>query len=36
MVIFMNEILINGRSFRLSNVIDDFNPEGNGTEVDFS
>ena len=35
MIAFMNESLIDGRSFRLSSVIDDFNPDGHGTEAVF-
>ena len=33
---FMHDQLSDGRSFRLLNVIDDFNREGLGIEVDFS
>jgi putative transposase len=33
---FMHNGLADGRSFRLFNVIDDFNREGLGIEVDFS
>lgn len=33
---FMHDQLLDGRAFRLLNVIDDFNREGLGIEVDFS
>lgn len=33
---FMHDQLSDGRSYRLLNVIDDFNREGLGIEVDFS
>ncbi|CAD6872650.1 Mobile element protein [Methylomonas fluvii] len=33
---FMHDQLADGRAFRLLNVIDDFNREGLGIEVDFS
>ena len=33
---FMHDQLTNGRSFRLLNVIDDFNREGLCMEIDFS
>ncbi len=33
---FMADQLVDGRSFRTLNVIDDFNREGLGIEVDFS
>ena len=33
---FMSDSLSDGRSLRTFNVIDDFNPEGLGIEVDFS
>jgi len=33
---FMHDQLNDGRSYRLLNVIDDFNREGLGIEVDFS
>ena len=33
---FMHDRLEDGRAFRLLNVIDDFNREGQGIEVDFS
>ncbi len=32
----MHDQLTDGRSFRLFNVLDDFNHEGLGIEVDFS
>jgi putative transposase len=33
---FMHELLQNGRTFRLLNVIDDFNRDALGKEIDFS
>ena len=33
---FMADQLADGRSFRTLNVLDDFNREGRGIEVDFS
>jgi len=33
---FMHDQLLDGRSFRIFNVIDDFNREGLGMEIDFS
>ena len=33
---FMADRLEDGRAFRLSNVLDDFNREGLGIEIDFS
>lgn len=33
---FMHDQLSDSRSFRLFNVIDDFNREASGIEVDFS
>lgn len=33
---FMHDCLINGKSYRLFNVIDDYNREGLGIEIDFS
>lgn len=33
---FMHDQLADGRSIRRFNVIDDYNPEGLGIEVDFS
>ena len=33
---FMADQLVDGRSFRALNVLDDFNREGLGIEVDFS
>jgi len=33
---FMNDQLRDGRTIRLLNVIDDFNREGLGIEIDFS
>jgi len=33
---FMADRLVDGRQFRLLNVLDDFNREGLGIEVDFS
>lgn len=33
---FMADRLADGRQFRLLNVLDDFNREGLGIEVDFS
>lgn len=34
--IFMHDQLVDGRSFRLLNILDDCNREGLGIEVDFS
>ena len=33
---FMHNLLFDGRTFRLFNVLDDFNREGLGIEADFS
>lgn len=33
---FMHDHLVDGRSIRLFNVIDDYNPEGLCIDVDFS
>jgi len=33
---FMHDQLVDGRSFRAFNVIDDYNREGLGVEIDFS
>ena len=33
---FMHDCLVDGRAYRLLNVIDDFNREGLGVEIDFS
>lgn len=32
---FMHDTLANGQSFRTFNVVDDYNREGHGIEVDF-